>query len=286
MTLTIRPARAADAAASGAICEAAFRRIATRHDFAPDFPSPEVAIAFIDSLIGRGDVHAVVAEQHGRVVGSNFLWAGSAVAGVGPITVDPEAQDRGVGRRLMQAVLEAAIERGCAGVRLVQAGYHMRSLALYTKLGFVVREPLLAMQGAPLALSQPGRTVRPASTRDLAACDRLHRAVHGFERNRELAEAMRQETALVVERDDGELTGYATQIGFFGHAVARGNDDLKALIGAAPAFAGPGFLLPSLNVELLAWCLRHGLRAAQPMTLMSIGLYNAPAGVGLPSVLF
>jgi len=219
------------------------------------------------------------------VVGSNFLWEGSTIAGVGPITVDPKAQDAGIGRQLMAAVLERADSNGGAGVRLLQAGYHMRSLSLYTALGFDVREPLLTMQGPPLGVQLPGRTVRPAGEHDLPACERLHREVHGFERNAELRAALRAGTAVVVEQQ-GAIGGYATLLGFFGHAVGRCNDDLKALIGAAPAFAGPGFMLPARNGELLRWCLAHGLRAVQPMTLMSRGLYNAPAGVALPSILF
>jgi predicted N-acetyltransferase YhbS len=285
MSLLIRPAQTADAAACGSICHDAFRAIATRHAFPPDFPSAEVATGLASDLISRDDVHAVVAESGGRVVGSNFLWEGSTIAGVGPITVDPTAQDAGIGRRLMEAVLERAAGRGAAGVRLLQAGYHMRSLSLYTKLGFDTREPLLMMQGAALGLQLPGRAVRPAGEHDLPACEQLHREVHGFERSAELLAAVRAETALVVELN-GAISGYATQIGFFGHAVGRGNDDLKALIGAAPEFAGPGFMLPARNAELLRWCLAQGLRAVQPMTLMSRGLYNEPAGVALPSILF
>lgn len=285
MTLAIRPIRAADAAAGGAICEAAFRRIASAHAFPPDFPSAEAATGLIAALIERDDVFGVVAERDGRVVGSNFLWEGSTIAGVGPITIDPAAQDAGVGRRLMAAVLARAAERRCAGVRLVQAGYHMRSLSLYAKLGFEVREPLLTLQGAPLDVRLPGRMVRPASEHDLPECARLQREVHGHERGVELQLAIRAETALVVEHG-GAITGYTTGIGFFGHATGRSNDDLKALIGAAPVFAGPGFLLPARNAELLQWCLQHGLRAVQPMTLMSTGLYSAPAGAALPSILF
>ncbi len=81
----------------------------------------------------------------------------------------------------------------------------------------------------------------------------------------------------------GRIKGYATVVGFFGHAVGETNEDLKALIGAAPVFAGPGFLLPSRNGEVFRWCLQNGLRVVQPMTLMSIGLYNEPAGAFLPS---
>ena len=90
---------------------------------------------------------------------------------------------------------------------------------------------------------------------------------------------------MLVERH-GRITGYATAIGFFNHAVAETNDDLKALIAAASEFAGPGFLLPSRNSEVFRWCLNEGLRVTQPMTLMSIGLYNEPRGAFLPSILY
>jgi len=89
----------------------------------------------------------------------------------------------------------------------------------------------------------------------------------------------------VVERS-GRITGYASLMGFFGHAVAATNDDLKALIGGAEAFHGPGILVPLRNADLFEWCLAHGLRVTQPMTLMTTGLYNEPAGAFLPSVLY
>ena len=81
----------------------------------------------------------------------------------------------------------------------------------------------------------------------------------------------------LVERN-GMVAGYATGIGFFNHTVAESNDDLKALIAAAPEFGGPGFLLPSRNSEVLRWCLNEGLRVAHPLSLMSLGLYNEPRG--------
>ncbi len=57
---------------------------------------------------------------------------------------------------------------------------------------------------------------------------------------------------------------------------------LKALIGTAIAFPGPGFLLPTRNHEIFAWCLDNGLRLIMQATLMSTGLYNEPAGAYLP----
>jgi len=75
-------------------------------------------------------------------------------------------------------------------------------------------------------------------------------------------------------------------LAFFGHATAETNEDMQSLIASAASFGGPGILVPSRNSALLRWCLANGLRVVQPMTLMSSGLYNEPAGAWLPSILF
>ena len=186
----------------------------------------------VASLLSRGDIYWVVAEVDGRVVGSNFLWENGAIAGVGPITIDPSAQNVAVGRRLMEEVLRRAKERNFAGVRLVQAAYHNRSLSLYTKLGFDVREPLSNLQGPAIEQQIPGYAVRSATEEDLDACNKMSLEVHGHHRGPELFEAISQGTANVVEHD-GRITGYTTAVGFFGHTVGESNEDLKALIGAA-----------------------------------------------------
>lgn len=285
MTIAIRQGKPDDAAVAGAICYKAFREIASEHNFPPDFPDPDRAIDLAATMLAHPRVHSVVAEVDGRVVGSNYLWERCAIAGVGPITVDPEGQNSQIGRALMQAVLRRAAEKAWPGVRLVQATYHNRSLSLYAKLGFDTREPLTNMQGPPLGRAIAGHAVRKATADDVASCNALCRQVHGHERDGELNEAVAQGTATLVEHG-GRVTGYATLLGFFGHAVGETNNDLKALIAAAPAFAGPGILVPTRNAELLRWCLENGLRAVQPMTLMSHGLYNEPRGAFLPSVLF
>jgi hypothetical protein len=185
----------------------------------------------------------------------------------------------------MQQALERVTERRFPGVRLVQAAYHARTLALYAKLGFIVREPLATLQGPPLAVQIPGYAVRPATDGDLDVCNQVCRSVHGHDRSGELLDAIQQGSATVVEHG-GRITGYATPVAFFGHAVGETNEDLKALIGAAPTLPDPGFLLPIRNGELFRWCLEHGLRVIQTNTLMSFGLYNAPAGAFLPSILY
>ncbi len=285
MNLSLRNGGPSDVEACGLICYEAFKIEAEQHHFPFNFSNPTVAIEFLSALFSRQDVSSVVAEVDERIAGSNFLWENGSIAGVGPITVNPAVQNETVGRRLMEHVMERAQEAHFAGIRLVQSAYQNRSLALYTKLGFYAREPLSTIQGPGLGIKMPGHAVRPAFVGDLTSCNRLCLQVHGHDRNLELLDAITQRTATVVERE-GRITGYATLVGFFGHAVAEGNEDLKALIGAAHDFPGPGFLLPTRNSGLFRWCLEKGLRVVQPMTLMSLGLYNEPDGAFLPSVLY
>jgi predicted N-acetyltransferase YhbS len=285
LSIRLRPGTAEDAKQCGEICYRAFKTISEKHSFPPDFPSPELAITVLSEFMAHPHIYGVVAELDGRIVGSNFVDERSIIAGIGPITVDPAVQDRAIGRELMQHVLIRVAERRFPGVRLVQGAYHNRSLSLYTKLGFVTREPVSLIQGQPLGVQIPGYVLRQAKVDDLDACNQLCLRVHGHDRGGELHDAIKRKTATIIEHN-GRITGYATTIAFFGHAVGETNVELKALIGAAKEFLGPGFLLPTRNAELLRWCLEHGLRIVQPMTLMSMGLYNEPAGAFLPSILF
>jgi predicted N-acetyltransferase YhbS len=285
MSVILRPGMPEDASACGAICFEAFKSIASEHNFPWDFPSAEVATGVMKTLLTHPGFYSVVAEDDGAVVGSNFLDERSPIAGIGPITVDPASQNRTIGRHLMLDVLGRCAGRGAAGVRLLQSAYHNRSLCLYTKLGFDTRETVSKLDGKPLSISLSGYEVRPATKSDLFACNALCQRVHGHHRGGELADAIEQGSARVVEHL-GEPTAYCTDIAFFGHAVAETNLGLKSLIGAASAFPGGGFLLPTRNGELFRWCLQNGFRLVHQLTLMTIGLYNEPAGAYLPSVLY
>lgn len=283
--VVVRTATPEDSATCGKICYDAFSTINAAHGFPCDFPSSEVPLGLMAMMFSHPGLYCVVAEHDRRIVGSNCLDERSTIRGVGPLTVDPSAQNQGVGRRLMEAVIDRANERGAAGIRLVQATFHNRSLSLYSSLGFEVREPLACMQGRTAERCVAGCTVRAATRADEDACNTLSMRIHGFGRCAELAEAMEHGTAQVVERG-GRITGYTTNMAFFGHTTAETNADLQALIASAESFGGPGILVPTRNSGLFPWCLRNGLRVVQPMTLMSMGLYSEPAGAWLPSVFF
>ncbi len=283
--LTIRRATAEDVPAAAKICFDAFYAINKAHNFPPDIPDVEPARGFLTVLFTHPGFYCVVAEQDERVIGSNCLDERSAVFGIGPITIDPEAQNQGAGRALMNAVLERSRERGAASVRLVQAAFHNRSLSLYTKLGFDVQEPLSVMNGPRVEARVEGCSVRPATMADLETCNKLCLQVHGVERGGELKDNIQQGSARVVVRG-GRIAGYTSLLGYFGHTVGETNEDIQALISAAESIEGAGILVPSRNAELFRWCLAHGLRVVEPMTLMSTGLYKQPAGAFLPSITY
>jgi predicted N-acetyltransferase YhbS len=282
-SLTIRRARTEDARVCGNICFEAFRAINTKHGFPPDMPAPEFVAGLLSRLFSNPSYYCLVAEMDGEILGSNCMNERSTIFGIGPITIDPGSQNHGAGRALMLAMLERVKQRNAPGVRLVQAAFHSRSLSLYTKLGFDVREPLAVMQGPAIGKVPEGYLVRPATPDDLDRCNQLCRSVHGHDRNGDLEAAIAHGTAVVAERS-GRITAYATNIAFYAHAVAESNRDLMAMIAAAHNIEGPGFLLPTRNAELFRWCLANGLRVVEPMNLMTVGFYQEPRGAWLPSI--
>jgi GNAT superfamily N-acetyltransferase len=301
-TLRLRPGRIEDAYDVGRIIFEAFSAIAEKHGFPPDFPSVDVGRDVASSFLSDSRFYSVVADdtttttttisggEESVIVGSNFLDLRSRiVAGVGPLTIDPKYQNKGTGRQLMNNVIERAQNNNFSSLRLLQASYHNRSLALYASLGFEAREPISNMQGKPIRQIIPGRSVRVANESDVESCNTICKAVHGHTRNGELQDSVKHGSAKVVLHD-GKITGYTTGLAYFNHSVGLTNDDLKALISSATdgndSYGGPGILIPTRNTALFRWCLDNGLRLVQQLILMTIGMYNEPAGSYMPSILY
>jgi len=289
--LRLRPGVIDDAKEVGKIIFEAFSGIADKHGFPRDFPTVDNGINAASLFQSNPRFYSVVAEDtevgNNKVIGSNFLdERSSIVAGVGPLTVDPKSQNKGVGRQLMSNVMERATSKNYPAIRLLQASYHNRSLSLYASLGFEIREPISNMQGRPIPADIPGRSVRLATESDLESCNAICKSIHGHDRNGELRDSIKQGIAKVVLHGD-KITGYTCGLTYFNHSVGFTNDDLKALIASATdCYGGPGILIPSRNTQLFRWCLDNGLRLAQQLTLMTVGMYNEPAGSYMPSILY
>jgi [ribosomal protein S18]-alanine N-acetyltransferase len=81
--------------------------------------------------------HYVVAEHSGRLAGWAGLAAVSGQADVLTIGVRPELEGRGIGARLLAALLEEAVARGCVEVFLDVRADNERARSLYERFGFV-----------------------------------------------------------------------------------------------------------------------------------------------------
>jgi len=288
MDARIRLAAQADIMACGRIMHEAFKGINERHGFEnTEVPTVEYGCGGAGFWIRNPSCYGVVAETEGRVVGSCFLDERSSIRGVGPVSVEPAVQGQGVGRKLMEALLERS--RGSRGVRLVQFAFNTSSLALYASLGFEVKEPLMLMRGRLSSKTPRDVEVRPMRSQELDACGALCAKIHGFERTNEVRDWLQVFTPFVALRA-GRVVAYASAPDEWSanHGVAETEDDMKALLlGIGASMTDPlSFLLPIRQASFFRWCLDQGLRVVKPATLMTVGEYREPAGCYFTSVLF
>lgn len=283
----LRKARPQEAGEIGALLANAFSTFQTSHGFQSDFGSIEDAVEFAAARIDDPLCYCVVALRDRKIIGVNFLSEGDPIRGVGPLAVAPDSDGRGLGRRLMHDVIERA--GAVSGIRLLQDTFNLRSLALYTTLGFRAREPYVVLKGRLEDPPRSDRIVRPMEPADLPAVSSLAHDVAGFPRGCNVRRALSDGSPYVVQHGR-RVTAYATDLGSWsgGHAVAATEDDFRALLlGVNATERRPlQFLFPTRQSRLFRWLLSQGMRAEKQMMLMTRGTYQDPEGIYLPSVLY
>lgn len=221
-----------------------------------------------------------VAEAEGVPVGTALCWMQGARHGsLGMIIVSAAHQGKGIGRKLMQLVLEALGGR-CILLQATAAGQ-----PLYESLGFQATGTLHQHQGmlaavAPVALA-PGETIRPARAGDLDHIIALAKRASGMARDALLAQLADVAEAAVLERG-GELAGFSIMRRFGrGHAigplVAPDGERAKALVAYwAGAYAG-AFVRVDVTAAsgLSDWLTQAGL--AQVDSAVSMARNGVPA---------
>lgn len=286
MAIQLIPAEEKHLGELSRICHLAFNTLHERHRVHPDVPTEEVGGIIIASVLRRSDYVGRVAVVDGRVVGSNFLQLSDEVCGVGPITVDPTIQSKGVGRVLMQWVIdEARARRGQhAKVRLFQEAINTTSLSLYTQLGFRWRDSAALMKPKPATLDDP--SVRAMSPADLTHVDRLSRAHYGSSRASDAAKLLEMGFSAFVRERDGRVVGYQIAT-LFGHASAESDEDLLAMAAQTARRVPESIavvIVPMSQDSLFRRALATGFRVAKVLNLMSLEAFEAPRGPTMPSI--
>lgn len=268
----------------GRICFEAFKDVEERHHLISGFPTIAEARNVIDILVQREDWYSVAALIDGKLVGSNFLSLTNSVAGVGPLSVDLSFQGQGIGRALMADVMEYARRNNIERIRLQQEACDTRSLSLYASLGFEVKAPVALMQATPAV--KVDSSVRPVTPADLSAIEELSIRIYKTNRRNEVATATRFGLSPLLREHQGRITGYV-MLGLTGHGVAETQTDALTLIGEAARRLLPDaafFLCPLSEASLYRKALKAGHRAIKVHNLMTLGPYEPPDEVWLPSI--
>lgn len=208
----------------------------------------------------------IVAVRGGRVEGTIMAWRyGADAATLGMVIVDKALQGRGMGRKLMEAMLAQL------GPRSVTLQATAEGAPLYEKLGFVDVGAVHQHQGqiplAPLADLRSGERIRPlGASEDTPA--QLYTKASGMDRAALMQTLLAHDSAVVLTHDH-------TPVGFamlrrFGRGwsvapvVAPDADGAKALI--------------------LHWLAQNAGNFTRLDVTEASGLSPWLAGLGLPNV--
>ncbi|TDN63366.1 GNAT family N-acetyltransferase [Paraburkholderia sp. BL10I2N1] len=159
-----------------------------------------------------------VAEQAGSVIGTALCWKyGDETASLGMVIVSPAHQGQGVGKKLMESLLEEL------GPRITFLHATPAGQPLYEKLGFRAVGTLDQHQGAafqpPLVSLPPGERLRPLGASDMPRLIELASRASGLDRSAILPALMETADGIALDRD-GELIGFAVFRRFGrGHAI-------------------------------------------------------------------
>ena len=236
MTITLRPGTAADAGRAAHLLRG-FHGCLLRAQFPAGLSVGRRGRGLMRCCLSiRASTRRRRAE--GRIVGSNFIDERIPHLRSRPDPRRSDAQNRGIGRAVDAGRHRSRTRREAAGVRLLQAGFHNRSLCLYS---------LARLQDARTHVDPPGQAAR-------SEIRRLRRAPRYAGRpcrlqpdlppgpwlrpRRRIARRDRPQ-GRTGRRPPRPHRGYTTGISFFAHTVAETNHGLMALIGAAPNSADP-----------------------------------------------
>ena len=233
-----------------------------------------------DWEVAFGLGHGFAAEKDGELVGTALWWPYAPdFATAGMIIVSEKVQRRGIGARLMEALLSDA------GERRVVLNSTAEGQKLYLGTGFepysIVLQHQAVLSRAPEV--DPSVPLRKAEPKDDDAILAIDRAGAGMGREA-LINAMREGAeTLVVDRGEG-ATGYGVVRRWgrgvvVGPVVAEDADDARALIAALAGRHVGTFVRIDVTEScgLAPWLETLGLPRAGRVVTMALGKPPEPA---------
>jgi GNAT superfamily N-acetyltransferase len=228
--------------------------------------NPAALSGLLAHLLATDPASALVADDHGRIVGFGVILSRERHAFLAFLFVLPAWQGRGVGRAVL-----AACRRGAGrtdGLSTCAEADQLVSTGLYASLGLAPREPIYILRGELAERAVPGLPEgwrsRPLVHEEVAALDR---SLLGYERPQDHAFwASSGRRGWILESESGELAGYgyAHASGRIGPVAAAAPESLPYLLGqlvrSVPVLEGRQALVPGSASGALVPLLGAGMR--------------------------
>lgn len=280
MSITLRPAVETDTESCAEAMYTAFITVDKQHGFPSYFTDLDHAKDAAKSLITNPYGYGIVATENNRVIASAFMNEKRPTRAIGPVSVHPDFQGKGIGRKLMESLLERA--QDAPSIRLTQDAFNTTSLSLYTSLGFALVESLVWIEGKFKNKPDNVPAVHPIQEENRNDCIELCQRVAGFNR---VPDNLTDAHCRIRE---GHITAYTLGLSTDGYTIAQTEDDVRALmLGIGAQKSGTlSCLMPTQYTGLLLWCLSEGFKIKKPLNLMAKGAYQKPNGFYFPNLLY
>lgn len=302
---TLRPMTAADRFEVAELIYASINVWYQRHGMSAIFVGgPQVTEVFFDVYDALEPGCAVVAQNAatGRLMGSCFYHPRPRHVSLGIMNVHPNYFGAGVGRALLQHIIDYTDRHGYPALRLTQSALNLDSFSLYNRAGFVPRhafqDMILTVPAQGMTQTVPGADrVRPATPADVPALAALELEVSGITREQDYRYCIANELGFwhvaVYESPRGDIDGFMISsahpaMNMLGPCVARSEAEAAALIlrelnehrGRSPVFLIP-VDRPELVQQMYAW----GARNCELHFCQVRGEFQPFRGISMPTFL-
>ncbi len=274
----------ADIPEVGRIGVEAFNDLMARHNRPPLYPDPQVGPLAATAYLTTDPDCSLVATEDARIVGSVFYRRRGDAVSVGPATVAPADQGRGIGRNLIEEVVRR--EPNARSMRIMQDSLNLSAFELLVRIGYSLGEEI-AMLTLPAGFREDCETnggVRAASADDLAEILIMDRRLSGSDRKKDF-EFLRRFGKVLVLHSGRTLRGYLAQMPTPGRTMlgpGGANDEdalLRLILHAVGETLGElSVLLPARSCTTVKPLLDLGFRLVGLANLMYRGEWKRPDG--------
>jgi hypothetical protein len=219
---------------------------------------------------------AFAAEVDGAIAGSNFATTWGSVGFFGPLTIRPDLWDRGLGKRLMEPIVDVFAKRNIRHAGLFTFAQSQKHVGLYQKYGFwprfltaILSKPVQKQPSDATRLSLFSEASTSTQKSHIEACRDLTNEIYeGLDVTQEIRAVFEQslgETVLVW--DDSRLAAFA--VCHMGPGTEAGSGTCHIKFGAAR----PGDRAEHAFENLLAAC--EAMAAGKGLSRISGGANTA-----------